>query len=599
MIVCLVAITAGLLVLVVGLFGLAANLAPGLGLDRVLEPWIRLGLQGIGASAHLDTLRGLGPAGAIAAAGACLLWLGFAPGSGRRKAHAPARAARTERGRPAAAPAAAPSERSARKLEKRAAALARKGQALEAADLCRDSGLPDAAVRYYLEASEPARAAEIRRDQNRFPEAAELYLQAGQFDAAGTLYASQNDYERAADCYRKGGRMSVAAEMYEKAHRYLLAGECYMRCEFHRHAAQAFVKVQDWAKAAQALELAIVEEVNKTGAGQDRGRERELKKLVLQAGKLHEEAGDLEAATRARAGECWSAAGEVAMRHGRHKKAADCFERAGNIPKAAEALRAAGEDAAAAQILGEYLRDKGNDDEAARLLVEAGDFGSAGDLYRRLEDPKLAGECYERAGDYVQAAEMFRIATDWPRAAANYERIQQYADAAECMSQVGDAASQAQLLARAGLLLPAAEAYLRAGQDDEAIKGLQQIPSDSGDFSKASALLGQIFSRKGKHSLAIKKLQQAIGGAELDPRNIDLFYALATVHEAAGQARDAVELYEDPDGRLPLPRRRGAARAARAASASAAVTAAAAEARAWPKQRHHPRRPAGPGAIGS
>jgi eukaryotic-like serine/threonine-protein kinase len=85
---------------------------------------------------------------------------------------------------------------------------------------------------------------------------------------------------------------------------------------------------------------------------------------------------------------------------------------------------------------------------------------------------------------------------------------------------------------------------VRAGQDDEAIKGLQQVAADAPDFAAASALLGHIFSRKGKHTLAIKKLRQAIGAAELDVRNIDLHYALATVHEAAGQARDAVELYE-------------------------------------------------------
>ena len=573
----LFAIAAALPVLLTGLFGLSAALAPGLGLDRILEPWVRMLLSYAGASAHIDMLRTLIPAGVTSAAGACLLWIGLAPVGGRKPAPPQGKYTRAERGRGAAAQSVAPSERSARKIEKRAAALARKGQSLEAADLCRESGLPDAAVRFYLEASEPARAAEIRRDQNRFPEAAELYLQAGQFDAAGTLYASQNDYERAADCYRKGGRMSVAAEMYEKAHRYLLAGECYMRCEFHRHAAQAFVKVQDWAKAAQALELAITEEVNKPGAGQDRKRENELKKLVLQAGKLHEEAGDLEAATRVlESGECWSAAGDVAMRHGRHKKAAECFERAGNVPKAAEALRAAGEDGAAAQILGEYLRDKGNDDEAARLLVEAGDYGSAGDLYRKLEDPKLAGECYERSGDYAQAAEMFRIATDWARAAANYERIQQYTEAAECVSQVGDPIQEAQLLARAGLSLLAAQAYVRAGQDDEAIKGLQQVSPEAADFAEACALLGQIFSRKGKHTLAIKKLRQALGNAELDLRNIELFYALATIHEAAGQARDAVEIYEkiltadyhyrDVEARLE------AARASSVSQAAAAIT---------------------------
>ena len=533
-----------------GAFGLSAAYAPGLGIQDQLEPWVRVLLHWVGMvgiTGSLETLRGVVPSGAAAAAGACLLWIGLSPGSRSRLHAEPRRSERVDRRgpRPLTAPLVAPSERAARKLEKRASALARKGQVVEAAELCRDSGLPDAAVRYFHQAGDPARAAEVRRDQNRFGEAAELYIEAGQFDAAGTLYASQNEYERAADCYRKGGRMSVAAEMYEKAHRYLLAGECYMRCEFHRHAAQAFVKVQDWAKAAQALERAIAEEVGKTGAGQDRNKDKELKKLVLQAGKLHEEAGDLEAATRVlEQGECWSAAGEVALRHGRADKAADCFQRAGNIPKAAEALRAAGEDAAAAQILGEYLREKGNDEEAARLLVEAGDYGSAGDLYRKLDDPKLAGECYERTGDYAQAAEMFRIATDWGRAAANYERTQQYQEAAECIAKLGDPAKEAELLARSGMLLAAAQAHVRAGQDDEAIKLLQQVGTEASDFAEASALLGQIFGRKGKHSLALKKLRQAIGSADLDGRNIDLFYALAMAHEAAGQAREAVEVYE-------------------------------------------------------
>jgi tetratricopeptide (TPR) repeat protein len=546
MIVRLVAIAAAIPTLLVGTYGLLSAFAPQLGVHETLEPWVRVVAHWLGIAAHLDSLQEAVPASVAGVAGLGLLWIGIAPSGGRK----PKRAAYQEeqperRTRAPTANVVPPTERLARKLEKKAAGMARKGQVLEAAELCRESGLPDSAVRYYLEAGETSHAAEIRRDQNRFSEAAELYVQAGDFDAAGTLFASQNQHEQAADCYRKGGRMSVAAEMYEKAHRYLLAGECYLRCEFYRHAAQSFVKVQDWPKAAQALERAIAEEVSKTGAGQDVKRDKELRKLVLQAGKLHEEAGDLEAATRVlEQGECWSAAGDVAIRHGRPEKAADCFQRAGNIPKAAEALRAAGEDGAAAQILGEYLRDKGNDEEAARLLVEAGDYASAGDLYRALEDPKLAGECYERTGDYAQAAEMFRVATDWARAAANYERSQQYQEAADCIAQLGDPAREAELLGRSGMTMAAAETWVRAERDDEAIKLLQQVTADAEDFARASALLGQIFSRKGKHTLAIKKLHQAIGNAELDARNIDLFYELARVHEAAGQAREAVELYE-------------------------------------------------------
>lgn len=299
MIVRLVAIAAAVPTLLLGTYGLSSAFAPQLGLHETLEPWVRVVAHWLGAAGHLDSLQETVPASVAAAAGLGLSWIGLAPSGGRRRKRAAPREERPERRQRApTANVVPPTERVARKLERKAAGMARKGQVVEAAELCRESGLPDAAVRYYLQAGETAHAAEIRRDQNRFAEAAELYVQAGDYDAAGTLFASQNHYERAADCYRKGGRMSVAAEMYEKAHRYLLAGECYARCEFHRHAAQAFVKVQDWAKAAQALERAIAEEVAKPGGGQDRNRDKELRKLVLQAGKLHEESGDLEAATR-------------------------------------------------------------------------------------------------------------------------------------------------------------------------------------------------------------------------------------------------------------------------------------------------------------
>ena len=60
MIVRLLSISAALPVLAAGVFGLAANLAPGLGLDAALEPFVRQGLQLIaGAGGHVDTVRGI------------------------------------------------------------------------------------------------------------------------------------------------------------------------------------------------------------------------------------------------------------------------------------------------------------------------------------------------------------------------------------------------------------------------------------------------------------------------------------------------------------------------------------------------------------
>jgi tetratricopeptide (TPR) repeat protein len=435
--------------------------------------------------------------------------------------------------------------RQARKAERQAAALAKQGQLSEAGELCFGSGLLDAAAGHFERAGAFVRAAEIRHDQNRFAEAAQLYVRAGQHETAGTIFAAQNDYARAADCYSKAGRLSVAGEMFEKGGDFEQAGDCYEHCEFHRHAAQAFVRAQNWPRAAKALESVVLEEGHRVGAGQDPAKEQELHNLVLKAGKLYEQAGDPESAERVlEKGGCFGPAAEVALRLEHFELAADLFQRAGEAPRAAEALRQIGEEQAADQVLGEYHRERGDDDEAARLLAQAGDFGAAGDLYRLLEDFKMAGECYERQCDPAQAAEVYRLGGEPELAAANFERIGLFEEAAECADQLGDAARQAGYLARGGQLLRAGEIYAREGLDDDAIKVLQQVSGAGPEFTLAAALLGEIFRAKGKHTLAMKKLRQAIGDQELDASNIELFYALATVCEAAGQAQEAGDLYE-------------------------------------------------------
>jgi len=436
-------------------------------------------------------------------------------------------------------------KRLAKQASKQAAALAKKGKLAEAAELCLSSGLHDQAVEYFEQAEDLVRAAEVRHDQNRFTDAAELYIRAGQHETAGTVFASTNEFARAAESYQKAGRISVAAEMFEKAGMHLQAGGCYSQCEFHRHAAQAYLKAEAWSRAAGALEAVILEEGARVGSGQDPAKEKELRKLVLQAGKLHEHAGDLESAERIlEKGGCHGAAAEVALRLEHFSKASELFLRAGDPIKAADALRAVGEEQAAAQILGEYHRDRGDDEEAAQLLIQAGDYLSAGDLYRKLENHGKAGECYERQGDPAQAAEMFQLGGDYARAASNYERINQFEYAAECCAQLGDVQRQASNLAKAGRMLEAGEILHREEKDDEAIKLLQQVKSDDPGFAAASSLLGDIFCSRGKHTLAIKKLRQAIGDVELDSDNRDAYYRLATAYEAADEFQEAVDLYE-------------------------------------------------------
>ena len=528
----------GLFSVVLGAIGVGRGLAPKHELVAKLAEIADGALNAVGAGGFSGLLAGVVPGAVLCAVGIAALV--FMP-SGIAKSNVHGK----HDAKPLPMTPEAPTGKGAKKLEKQAAKMAKEGDLIGAGELCVESGMHDLAVKYFIEARELERAAHARQDQNRLDEAADLFLQAGKFENAAGLFAARSVWEKAADCYRKAGKMSVAAEMYEKAEKLVLAGECYMRCEFYRHAAQAFLKAQDWKRAAGAVEKALEEELNSPAMNQGKEKAKELRTLVLQAAKLHEQGGDIESALKALVnGKMWGQAAELAERAELHERAAEYHQRAGNVPKAAESLRKIGENAAAAQMLGEYLRDKGRDDEAAEMLAEAGDFGAAADLYRNREDWKQAGDCYERGGDSVRAAEMFRLSKDWERAASAYERARQFKEAAECAAQLGDKPREAKYLAQAGARVAAAAVLVQTGQDEEAIKLLQQVTASSPESGEAAALLGELFRKKGKHGLAQKKLEQAIAGAPLSMANAELYYQLASVLEAQGQAAQAVDLYE-------------------------------------------------------
>lgn len=432
-----------------------------------------------------------------------------------------------------------------KKLERQALAMAKKGLVQEAAALCFDAGRLDRAAELFAQAGDYVRAAGIRHDQNRFLEAAELHLQAGDHETAGTILAAQGQHQRAAECFVAARRMSVAAEMFEKAGDHRRAGDCYREAGFERQAARAYIRCQAWRPAAEALDAVILEVRTRTGTGQNPRAQRELQTLVLQAGRLYDQAGETERAIDVlENGGCWVAAAEVAARNGELARAAALFENGEQPVRAAEMLQQMGDERGAAGILGEYHRMRGEDAEAAHHLELAGEFFAAGDCYRKLEDFTSAAQAYDKAGDRIQAAEMYRLAEHPGPAAQCFEKAARWDEAAACWRDAGDVSRQAHALVQAGRLLAAGEAFLEQEVDDEAIKVLQQIPASSPDFAAASALLGQIFKRRGQLSLAIKKLRQAVGTADLDRHNLRLYYTLADACESHGDVREAADLFE-------------------------------------------------------
>jgi len=433
--------------------------------------------------------------------------------------------------------------RTRKKMLKTAAAMRKKGELEAAAEMLWSGKEYDKAAEYFLEAGQPARAAEIRHDQNRFIESAELYLKAGDHEAAGGIFAQQSEWSRAADCYVEAGSLSVAAEMYEKAEDHRKAAQCYQKVEFDRHAAACWVKAKDWAQAAVCLQKVFADELPK--ARSDSKKLAEVQKLARQIAKLRDRSGrSADGLGVLEQAQCWVDAGELALALERYAEAADYFRNAGELRRAADALRSLGENEAAARLLGEFHRDRGELKEAAAQLEEAGDFSEAGDLYRQLESYTEAGTCYARQGDYGAAAEMFRTAGDRVKAAECYEKVHRFTEAAECWALEGNAAREAELLDLAGQFLHAGEVFHREGMDDEAITVLQKVEPESEDFARAAALLGDIFRARGQLSLAIKKLAQSLGGADLDRSNMPVYYVLATIYESDDKPAQAVEIYE-------------------------------------------------------
>ncbi len=439
----------------------------------------------------------------------------------------------------------APLDRKARRRAVReAAALAREGRAIEAAELCFTSGLLEEAAGYFLEAEDFVRVAEIRHDQRRFEECAELYRKAGRSETAARILADRGDWARAAELYVEAGNLSVAAEAFEKAGRLREAADCYARSEIPRQAAEVYARCGEWRRAAECLETVVREGLAGVGHG-DPQRRVELRKLVLRAGELFQKVGDdLRAEAILALGGCAVAAAEVALRGERLERAAELFLEGRDAPRAADVLGRLGRAEEAARVLAEDCRDRGDEAGAARWFEEAGDPLAAGDLYRVLERWEQAAGCYERHGDFLQAAEMLRVAGDRERAAACYERAGRFREAAEALAQAGRHDREAELLARAGDRLRAGELLIEQGDEDRAIKVLQEIDDGHAHFARAAALLGDVFRRRGLHSLAVKKLERALAGRALDRETLGAHYALATTCEAAGETARARELYE-------------------------------------------------------
>ncbi|MBW2279221.1 MAG: protein kinase [Deltaproteobacteria bacterium] len=438
-------------------------------------------------------------------------------------------------------------EQHTRKEQKRLLKAARELVETEGAEeagayLCSE-GMRDEACELFLEHDLLERAAEVRHDQNRFEDAAELFVKADRWEAAGAIYAQQEMFEKAARCYLKADKRSVAGEMFERAEQWADAGKCYDDIGFYRHAAQAFLKVDQTGRAAESLIKAFDDEGGGKAGTED--KQREVRGIAKKAGELLFKLERFEEAESilVRAGAFGSAA-KIAFHVGAYERAAELFQRIGRGDLAAKALDKLGDDVAAARARGNHLRDQGDDEAAVENLERAGEFQDAGDLCRKLERYEDAGRLYSQVGDDAAAAEMFLAAGDPVAAAEAYDRSGDARSAAEAWGQAGDLGKRAEMLEKAGEAFDAGRIYSEQGEADEAIRVLQLVGNDHEQFSEACSMLGELFAGKGQHALAINKLDEAVGDGPVAKTNVDAFFALGKVCEQSSDFERAVEIYE-------------------------------------------------------
>jgi len=433
-----------------------------------------------------------------------------------------------------------------RKAKRAAKKLARRGELVEAGELCFASGMAEDAIAYFEKAGKLARAAEVCQELRQLDRCAAFYVKAGEPEMAARIHMSQQKWAHAAECYVRAGRLAVAAEMFEKAGNHQRAGECYAESSFHRQAADAFTRAHDWARAARELEAVLAEETTSVAAaGPSPARQRELLNLSLDAARLYEKAGDREGALRVSQRSGWAHdAAKLAEELARHDVASELYEKAGDAGRAASAMRQAGKEQEAARFLAERARDRGDLAQAAEHFEEAGEPLDAADLYRQLERYEDAARCYEAAGDLLQAGEMFRLAGDIVRAAEAFATCGQWSDAAACYEEAQRPVEQAHALARATRYVDAAQIYRREGRKDEALEALQHVDAHSAEHVAACALAGEILLEDGKHALALARLEPVLGDAAPSRDTLGAHYALARALEAAGRHGDAAARYE-------------------------------------------------------
>jgi serine/threonine-protein kinase len=430
------------------------------------------------------------------------------------------------------------------KQEREVARLRKHGDALAAGKLLEDMGRPQEAAEAYLEGHEYWAAAATFERLGRSERAAELYLQAGDYKKAAQLFTNAGKPARAASLFAEKGNNLEAARLFGLAGQWDKAADLYVKSGYPLRAAEAYEKQGEFVKAAEAHEKHFMENVSFSTTYSSTAPSADHKSAA-HAGRLYEKAGKLDRAFQAyNKGGYFKEAAAVLEKMGQFQKAGELYMRAEDPESAARAYERGGDAVNAALLRGEVAFKADRRAEAAAYFVKGRDFLRAAELFESVGKLAEAAAAFEAGESWAAAGGVYARAGLKDRAAAAYERGGEYETAAKLYEEAGHEAKAAELYGRAGQTFKSGEAAARAGERDKAIALLQRVGPSDENYRAATELLARLFIESRLPALALERVQKAIGGQPVGPSNLDLYYWLGIAHEASGQPREALSVYE-------------------------------------------------------
>jgi tetratricopeptide (TPR) repeat protein len=376
--------------------------------------------------------------------------------------------------------------------------------------------------------------------------AAESYEQAGDLEQAADLYFRVGDYGRAGEVYERAGKLQKASEMAERSGDRQKASELAEKSGQIAKAAQLHAQMGNNEKAADLYFQQIMQMVDQRSETRFLDSQTNaLRKYAASAGTLFLKLGNY-----AKAGWCYeqgeslNKAAECYIQARNFKKAGEILYRLRNYQRAYEMMIQAEPSPENSSLVADICFQLGKYQEAGDLFVltkqndraaeayeKSGNLYKAAVIYKEAGDLLKAAEIYTGLGEHKNAAALFLEAGQFREAATRFETAGMTEEAIDCFLQSGDSFSAGKLLA--GI-----------GNTQGAIPLLQKVGMDNSSYKECCLLLGQLLVSSGLESVGVQKLLEGLGDQPVSKENLEVFYSLGVGYENLKQWDKAQSVYD-------------------------------------------------------